>query len=259
MSEARVASDAYARMTSATPTSKISSSSVPRYDTDYASRLLVVPDASSAVADTLDELGVGFVLDSTALQPITAGIRICGQAVTLRYVPLGGDVSSNRDAGRGRIFGDRDLYGFGRAGDVAVMDCSGSLTGSVMGALSARWAVKAGIAGCVVGGAVRDTDSIRASGLPVFSSATNPAAARYRYEIAEMNGPVTIHGCTVVPGDYIVGDSDGICIVPFADMPRVVEHCEIAHRAEADFIERIDNATTLEELVAGLTPGTAPA
>ncbi len=116
-----------------------------------------------------------------------------------------------------------------------------------------------GAAGCVVDGSVRDTDSIRSSKLPVFSSAANPAAARYRYEIAEMNGPVTVRGCTVEPGDYVVADGDGICIVPFADVRRVVEHCETAHRTEIDFVERIDNATTLEELVAGLTPGTTPA
>lgn len=259
MSDALITSDVRARMTSTTPASKIASLSVPRHDTDYVSRLLAVPDTSSAVADALDELGIGFSLDSTALQPITPGSRLCGQAVTLRYVPLGADVSSNRDTGRGKVFGDRDLYGLGRRGDVAVMDCSGSLTGAVMGALSAKWAVKAGVAGCLVDGAVRDTDTIRATGLPVFRAAHNPAAARYRYEIAEMNGPVTIHGCTVTPGDYVVADSDGVCIVPFDDMPRVVEFCEAAHRAEIDFIERIDNATTLEELVAGLTPGTAPA
>ncbi|OZF04820.1 RraA family protein [Rhodococcoides fascians] len=259
MSDLRRDSDVRARMTTTTPDSKIASLSMPRHDVDFVSRLLAVPDVSSAVADALDELGVGFVLDSTALRPITPGIRLCGQAVTLRYIPLDGDVSSNRDAGRGRIFGDRDLYGLGRPGDVAVMDCSGSLTGAVMGALSARWAIKAGIAGCVVDGSVRDTDSIRSSKLPVFSSAANPAAARYRYEIAEMNGPVTVRGCTVEPGDYVVADGDGICIVPFADVRRVVEHCETAHRAEIDFVERIDNATTLEELVAGLTSGTTPA
>lgn len=246
-------------MTTTTPASKITSWSVPRHDVDLATRLLAVPDTSSAVADALDEMGIGSVLNSLAMQPISPDSRLCGQAVTLRYIPLDGDTSSNRESGRGKVFGDRDLYGLGRPGDVAVMDCSGSRTGAVMGALSARWAVKASIAGCIIDGAVRDTDSIRATGLPVFSTAHNPAAARYRYEIAEMNGPVSIHGRTVAPGDYIVADMDGICVIPFADMPRVVEHCEAAYRAELAFIARIDSADSLEELVAGLTPGTAPA
>ena len=73
-------------------------------------------------------------------------------------------MTSNRDSSRGTVFGDRDLYGLGRPGDVAVMDCSGSRSGAVMGALSARWAVKAGIAGCVVDGAIRDSASILDTG-----------------------------------------------------------------------------------------------
>ncbi|MHA4852829.1 RraA family protein [Rhodococcus sp. MSC1_016] len=250
--------DTRARMTGTVPSSKILTTEIPRYAEDYASRLLSIPDTASAVADALDELGVGAVIDSTDLNPVTNDARMCGPAVTLRYVPLGGDVTGNRVAGRGITFGDRDLYGLGRSGDVAVMDCSGSRSGAVMGALSARWAVKAEMGGCVVDGAIRDTASIIASGLPVWSTARRPAAARYRYETVQMNGPVSLCGHLVNPGDYLVADIDGVCVIPFFDVPRVVDYCENAHRTEVAFIERIDAASTLEELVAGLTPGTAP-
>ncbi|MFC9360831.1 RraA family protein [Rhodococcus sp. NPDC057014] len=247
------------RMTGTVPPSKILTTEIPRYAEDYASRLLSIPDITSAVADALDELGIGVAINASDLPPVAADARMCGPAVTLRYVPLGGDVTGNRENGRGTTFGDRDLYGLGRPGDVAVMDCSGSRSGAVMGALSARWAVKAEIAGCVVDGAIRDTASILASGLPVWSATRNPAAARYRYETVQMNGPVSLAGHLVNPGDYIVADIDGVCVIPFFDVPRVVEHCEHAHGTEVAFIDRIDAAATLEELVAGLTPGTAPA
>ncbi|SNT35517.1 RraA family protein [Rhodococcoides kyotonense] len=247
------------RTTGTVPQSKIATDRVPRHDTDLASRLLEVPDTSSAVADALDELGIGSVLGSTGLAPLSDDSRVCGQAVTLRYIPLDADVTANRNAGRGKVFGDRDLYGIGSPGDVAVMDCSGLQSGAVMGALSAKWAVKAGIAGCIVDGSVRDSGSILASDLPVWSAGRMPAAARYRYEIAEVNGPVVLRGNTVRPGDYIVADIDGVCIVPFEDMPRVVEYCEEAQRAEATFVERIDAASSLEKLIEGMTPGTAPA
>ncbi|WP_016884883.1 MULTISPECIES: RraA family protein [unclassified Rhodococcus (in: high G+C Gram-positive bacteria)] len=251
--------DSRARMTGTVPPSKILTTEIPRYVEDYSTRLLSIPDVASAVADALDELGIGAAITATDLPPVAADARMCGPAVTLRYVPLGGDVTGNRETGRGTTFGDRDLYGLGRPGDVAVMDCSGSRSGAVMGALSARWAVKAEIAGCVVDGAIRDTASILASGLPVWSATRNPAAARYRYETVQMNGQVSLFGHLVNPGDYIVADIDGVCVIPFFDVPRVVEHCENAHRTEVAFIDRIDAAATLEELVAGLTPGTAPA
>ena len=247
------------RLTGTVPMSKIRATEIPRYETDFATKLLAIPDVSSAVADALDEFGGGAVLDSTALQPLSAGDKLCGPAVTLRYIPLEDDVSSVRDSKSWSGGGDRDVYGLGRPGDVAVMDCSGSRAGAVMGTLSARWALKAGIAGCVVDGAVRDSASILDTGLPVWSAARRPNSARYRYDVVELNGPVSLCHYLVQPGDYMVADIDGVCVIPFADVPRVVDYCQNASSTEAAFIDRIDAASSLEELVAGLGSGTAPA
>ncbi|WP_230304381.1 MULTISPECIES: hypothetical protein [unclassified Rhodococcus (in: high G+C Gram-positive bacteria)] len=63
----------------------------------------------------------------------------------------------------------------------------------------------------------------------------------------------------VHPGDYLVADRDGICMIPFFDVPQVVEHCERAHLAETAFIDRIDAAPSVEDLVAGLSSGATPA
>ncbi|ANZ27403.1 methyltransferase [Rhodococcus sp. WB1] len=247
------------RMPGAISPEKIHTTAIPRHNENFSARLLAVPDTASAVADALDELGLGADIDVDTLQPLVPTGRVCGPAVTVRYVPLGGDPSSNRRNGEGTVFGDRDLYGLGRPGDIAVMDCSGSRSGAVMGALSARWAVKAGIAGCIVDGAIRDTASILDTGLPVWSAARRPAAARYRYETVQLNGPVCLGGHQVHPGDYLVADRDGICIIPFFDVPQVVEHCERAHLAETAFIDRIDAAPSVEDLVAGLGSGATPA
>jgi regulator of RNase E activity RraA len=138
------------------------------------------------------------------------------------------------------------------------MDCSGSRSGAVMGALSARWAVKAGIAGCIVDGAIRDSASILETGLPVWSATRRPGAARYRYETVQLNGPVSLCGNLVQPGDYLVADTDGVCVVPFDAVPMVVEHCERASVAEVAFIDRIESAATLEDLVSGLKSEVTP-
>jgi 4-hydroxy-4-methyl-2-oxoglutarate aldolase len=247
------------RLTGAVPLSKIEVTQIPRHAQSYSARLLAVPDTASCVADALDELGTGAVIGSSSLHPTAPTNRMCGPAVTLKYIPLGGDPTSNRLRQAGVKFGDRDLYGLGRPGDVAVFDCSGSHSAAVMGALSARWAHKAELAGCVVDGAIRDTASIIDTGLPVWSSTKTPTAARYRYETVQLNGPVSLWGHLVHPGDYVVADIDGICIIPFADVPQVVEYCEAANDAEAAFIERIESSTTLVDLVAGLSTGDQPA
>jgi 4-hydroxy-4-methyl-2-oxoglutarate aldolase len=250
--------DTLARTTGAVPPARILDAEIPRYTQDFASRLLAVPDTASAVADALDELGIGANIGVDQLGPLSATARLCGPAVTLRYVPLGGDPSSNRNNRKGTVFGDRDVYGLGRSGDVAVMDCSGSRSGAVMGALSARWAVKAGIAGCIVDGAIRDSASILDIGLPVWSATRRPGAARYRYETVQLNGPISLCGNLVQPGDYLVADIDGVSVVPFDAVPMVVEHCERAYATEVAFIERIESAATLEDLVRGLKSEVTP-
>ncbi|AEF42319.1 RraA family protein [Hoyosella subflava] len=251
--------DVSARLTGAVPASKICRVDVPRYDEHHATTLLALDDMSAAVADALDKLGVGADIDTESLRPILPDNRVCGPAVTLRYRPLPGSPARNRENGEGTVFGDRDLYGLGQAGDVAVFDCSGARSGAVVGALSARWAVKAGIVGCIVDGPIRDTASIEEAGLPVWSATRRPMAARYRYDLVELNGTVSLRDHAVTPGDYIVADRDGVCIIPFAAVPDVVDHCLAAQRDESAFIDRIDAASSLEELIAGLGPGPNPA
>lgn len=249
--------DARARLTGRLDPGLITTWSIPRHEEALLARLRAVPDTASAVADVLDELGVGGCVGQGRLAPLRDDVVVVGPAVTLRYRRLGGDVSTNRDAGRGRVFGDRDLYGLGRAGDVAVMDSGGAGVAAV-GALSARWARKAGIAGCVVDGPVRDTASILEHGPPVWSRGRDPRAARYRCEVAELNGPVDLAGLTVHPGDVVVADRDGVAVIPFDVVPEVVAACERADRAEQRLIAVIDAADDLADLVTRTAGGPAP-
>lgn len=232
---------------------------IPRLSSDAVAALRSVPDVSSAVADALDELGVGGCVSTGRLRPLDPDLVVVGQAVTLRYRRLDGDVSTNRKAGRGRVFGDRDLYGLGRPGDVAVMDCSGNTDAAVVGALSARWARTAGIAGCLVDGSVRDTASIMGEGLPVWSAGSIPQSARYLLEVAELNGPVDLAGVTVRPGDVVAADRDGIAVIPLPAVDEVVAFCERAQRDEERLVAVIDAAEDLEDLVARTAGGSTPA
>src|SRR5699024_6460694 len=184
---------------------------------------------------------------------------VVGQSVTLRYRRLDGDVSSNREAGRGRVFGDRDLYGLARPGDVAVMDCGGSTDAAVVGALSARWARKAGVAACLVDGPVRDSSSICEQGLAGWSRGSVPQAARYRLEAAEQNGPVDLAGGSVGAGDAAVAARAGVAVITDDAVNAVVAFCEHAHAEEEEGGATIDDCEPLEELVARTSGREAPA
>ena len=246
------------RLTGRLDDSLITARTIPRLAPGLLDRLRNVPDTSSAVSDALDELGRGGCVPPAALTSVWGDDVVVGQSVTLRYRRLDGDVSTNRGAGRGRVFGDRDLYGLAEPGDVAVMDCGGTRDAAVVGALSARWALKAGIAACVVDGPVRDTASIRDVGLPVWSAGTSPQAARYRLEVAELNGPADLCGVPVHPGDVVVADRDGVAVIPVDLVEQVVDLCERGLRDERELIEVIDAADGFEDLVARTAKGATP-
>lgn len=237
------------RLTGRVPLSLIKTSQVPRHDATVTEQLVALPDLASAVADALDELGVGAVLGTDVFTALAPGMRMCGPAATLRYVPLNGDPSASRAHGVDHVVADRDLYGVANPGDVAVFDCGGVRQSAVIGGLSAQWARKAGLAGCVVDGAVRDTVTIVETGLPVWSTSRSPRAARYRVDAVAINDVVTVAGVTVRPGDYIVADVDGVCVVPFECMPAVADACAAAQAAEDALVEKIKSSADLEELV----------
>ena len=214
--------------------------------------LSAVADVSSAVADALDHLGRGAAIGADTLPPLRRGQRICGPAVTLRYRRLPGEVAANRDANVGARLGDRDLYATAKPGDVAVFDCPGPADTAVMGAISARWARLAGLAGCVVGGAVRDSVSIADGGLPVWSSARVPRAARFRFVTESIGGPVRLAGNLVHPGDIVVADDDGVCIVPSGAFVDVVKICVEADRLEHELLGLLTGSDSIDDLMGKL-------
>ncbi len=227
----------------------IRTAEVPRHDAALVATLMGLQGMASAVADALDELGAGDVLGTTELSPLATGMQVCGPAVTLRYVGVPGQPGVHRAAGGKVLAGDRDLYGVASSGDVAVIDCGGVQASAVMGGLSARWAQKAGVAGCVVDGAVRDSADIVETGLPVWSRSRTPMAARHRVEAVAINDVVNVGGACVRPGDYIVGDDDGVCVVPFDLVPTVVEMCLRNQQEEQRLLEAFDQTTDLAHLV----------
>lgn len=216
--------------------------------------LLGLEDLCSAVSDALDSLGVGGAVPGHLLVPLTAGQRVCGPAVTIRYAPQGGSPGAHHARGSRPLLADRDLYGTAQQGDVAVFDCGGRADASVMGNLSARWARRMGIAGCVVHGGVRDVDSIRELGLPVWSRGRTPVTGRHRLEAVEINGTVSIGAAQVHPGDLITADASGVCVIPRESVAEVVAACQAADRAEAEVVALIDSGAPVSQVTRSLAP-----
>ena len=170
---------------------------VDRPGPDAIAGFLALGDLCSTVSDALDELGVGGGVAASRLQPRVPGARVVGPAITIRYAPEGANVGAIRARGERARLADRDLYAVGQAGDVAVFDVHGFEGASIMGGLSARWARRLGIAGCVVDGAVRDVEAIRRAELPVWARAVTPVSGKHRLAAVEINGEVSLAGLPV--------------------------------------------------------------
>lgn len=230
--------------------SRIVTTQVARPSAATVEAFLSITDLCSTVSDALDELGVGGAIPSSTLSPVVDGGRVCGPAITLRYAPVGGSVGSRYARMERALLADRDLYGVGQAGDVAVFESGGGSDISVMGGLSATWAKGAGIAACVVDGGVRDISTIQGLQQLVWSAGRTPITGRHRLEAVEINGSVSLTGVQVQPGDLVVGDDTGICIVPQQFIDQVLERCLSGEAAESAVIAMLKEGRDVSEIVA---------
>jgi 4-hydroxy-4-methyl-2-oxoglutarate aldolase len=233
---------------------RIARVAIERPDKDLVAGFLALPDLCSTASDALDAVGVGGAISASALLPLRPGARVCGPAITIRYTGEGGSPAALAARGEPARLAERDLYGIGCAGDVAVFDCHGFTGASVMGSLSARWARRLGIAGCVVDGAIRDVDSVREVGIPVWSRGVTPVSGKHRLRAVELNGPVALAGLTVEPGDLVLADATGVCIVPREHARVVLEHARRAATAEREIEAAIDGGAEPAQIARDLRP-----
>lgn len=129
-----------------------------------------------------------------------------------------------------------------KPGDVIVVDAGGGER-AVWGELASRSAIRNNIAGLVVDGAIRDLEEIRESGFPCYSRFVSPEAGE-PMGFGGIGPKIMCGGVTVRNGDWIIGDSDGVVVVP------VERAAEIANRA-LDVLERENRLR--EEIARGST------
>lgn len=127
-------------------------------------------------------------------------------------------------------------------GDVLVVDAGGDLTNSLMGELMLSYAVKRGLAGVVLNGAIRDLGWIKARDFPVFAAGVTHRGP-YKDGPGEINFPISVSGNVVHPGDLILGDDDGVLAVGIDEVEAVLEAATKKHEAETRQLSAIEAGT----------------
>ena len=158
------------------------------------------------------------------LRPMHKKGYLCGPAITVKARP-----------------GDNLMLHYAidiaQPGDVIVVDAGGDLTNALIGEMMVAYAIKKGIAGIVINGAIRDSVVIggRFSTFAAGISHRGP----YKDGPGEINVPIAINGMVIEPGDLILGDEDGLLSVPYAEVEEVYLKASAKHTAEQKQLEQI--------------------
>lgn len=167
------------------------------------------------------------------------GSKIVGTAKTLRFVPFREDLFASHGGGYNAQKRAFDAVG---EGEIIVIEARGDATTGTLGDILALRARARGAAGVVTDGGVRDFDAVAEIGLPVFSQGAHPAVLGRRHVPWDSDVTISCGGATVQPGDIIVGDGDGVIVIP----PSLAE--QVADDALA---QEIEDAWIAEQVAAG--------
>ncbi|WP_072524718.1 RraA family protein [Clostridium sp. Marseille-P3244] len=189
---------------------------------------------STSISDAMDRLGIPSGLYK--LKPITPGKVMCGQAFTVRYVPCG-EV-------KGTV---GDFLDDVEPGQVCVLDNGGRDYCTVWGDIMALYASMRGVAGTVIYGVCRDVKDVRKIGYPIFSLDYYMVTGKDRVEVAEINGPVTVAGIKVCPGDLIFGDDTGVLCVPYDRAEQVLGIAKEIEEKEERIRQALHQGVSLRE------------
>ena len=181
----------------------------------------------------------------TGLRPSRPDLRLLGYAATLRYVPLREDVAA---ADKAPLNAQKQAVESVSPGDVLVIEARSEAGAGTMGDILATRAMRRGAAGIVTDGGLRDSPTFAALELPVYSRAPHGATLGLLHHPLDANLPVTCAGVLVMPGDVLVGDAEGVVVLPAALAEEVARDALEQEERETFALERVDAGESVRDL-----------
>jgi regulator of RNase E activity RraA len=199
--------------------------------------------STASITAELFKLGIRHSF-MTGVAPLSPDDRMVGEAVTLRYLPYREDLNAAQSVADPEHPQRKTIDNI-QADGILVIDARGSLRSGTLGEILTARLKARGAAGLVTDGAVRDAAGIRAVGLPAFVGGIHASASNTVHYAADAGLPVQCGGITVCPGDILIGDSDGVVVIPREYAAKIAD--EAVHHGELEvyLFERISGGESL--------------
>lgn len=172
---------------------------------------------------------------SSALRPYHRAGRLVGAALTVKTRP--GDNLMVHKA-----------IDLAEPGDVIVVDAGGDQTNAIVGEIMLRLAQKKQIAGFVIDGAIRDTAAFMDDTFPVYARGVTHRGP-YKDGPGEINVPVSVGGMVIEPGDILVGDEDGLAVVPLREAEGLLQLIREQQEREKHILQSIEDGSVSRDWV----------
>ncbi|MBF4616018.1 fumarylacetoacetate hydrolase family protein [Curtobacterium sp. VKM Ac-1376] len=173
------------------------------------------------------------------------GQKLIGRARTLRFVPARPDLFRSHGGGYNA---QKRAFDALRPGDVLVIEARGEHGSGTVGDILALRAQVLGAAGIVTDGGVRDAAGVAELDIPTFSGATHPAVLGRKHVPWDTDLTITCGGTTVQPGDVVVGDDDGVLVIPPALLDEVLDAALEQEIEEAWIAEQVAQGAPVDGL-----------
>ena len=169
------------------------------------------------------------------IKPVFRKARLCGPAVTVQS-PIADNLTFHK------------AISTAKPGDVIVVNAGGYKKAGLFGEIMALACQVKGIAGVVIDGACRDVADIEEMGFPVFAAAVNPGGT-VKETLGEINVPIQCGETPVNPGDIIVGDLDGVIVIPRERAKETLLQAQSISEKEARFMTELKKGRSNMEVL----------
>ncbi|WP_165242659.1 fumarylacetoacetate hydrolase family protein [Corynebacterium lizhenjunii] len=177
------------------------------------------------------------------VSPQVPGTKLVGVARTLRFVAGREDLFKTHGGGLNE---QKKVFDTVRQGEVIVIEARQEPSSGTLGDILALRAQVRGAAGVVTDGGVRDYEAVREIGLPVFSQGPHPCVLGRKHVPWDSDIAITCGNATVLPGDVIVGDDDGVIVIP-RDIAEEVVDATLAKEREDEWVaEQVAGGASLD-------------